>query len=389
MSATVSRWARRYVLVGAFALVAWQVAAMAGVGRRTEVLLALFGFVLHTVFGKAYALVPSYFERELAAPRAPAVQFPLVVAGTLGLALAALGVGPSWVESAGAVLWAGGVAVFVGTLAWTIRDNLAGAETGTGDHNAHRRLVDRLANGFVPVALTYLVVGAYATVAATTPLPTLFDGYPPRATHLLAAGTGALLVFALGFRLLPRFLVATPPTALVPVVLLSGATGPALLAVGVAGGPLLVGAAVETVAVAGFAAAYLVTFRRSSRRRIGLYGVGLGVVGGVVGAAAGASMAVGVPDASLTLAHLRSNLLGFLGLTIVGMAYQFYPPAVGTLPWSSDRAAALSLVALAGGLAVQVVGLLGASRVVPVGEVVAAAGAVLYVSLLVGTFRSR
>ena len=73
----VSRWARRYVLVSAGFLVGWQAALVAGVGRRASVTLGLFGFVLHMVFGKAYSLVPAYFDRELAFPRAPAVSLPV------------------------------------------------------------------------------------------------------------------------------------------------------------------------------------------------------------------------------------------------------------------------------------------------------------------------
>jgi hypothetical protein len=57
----------------------------------------------------------------------------------------------------------------------------------------------------------HLAAGAYATVAGRTPLPLLFDGYLPRASHLLAAGlpgglllqTGAVLkaVAVVGFAL--------------------------------------------------------------------------------------------------------------------------------------------------------------------------------------------
>ncbi|WP_248910265.1 hypothetical protein [Halocatena marina] len=82
MAETVSRWARRYVIVSALFLILWQGAALVGISRQTEVLLGVFGFVLHTIFGKAYSLIPSYFNRQLTIVPAPMVQFPLTVVGT-------------------------------------------------------------------------------------------------------------------------------------------------------------------------------------------------------------------------------------------------------------------------------------------------------------------
>src|SRR6056297_275188 len=173
----ISRWARRFVAASALFLVAWQVVALAdalpatqaetplALPHQTNVVLAVYGFVLHTVFGKAYSLVPSYFDRSLAVPRAPAVQFPLTVVGAVGLALAPLSAVPELVGLLGALSWCAGVAVFVAALAWTVRDNPIGRETGTSDAESHRRGVDRLANAFVPVVLAYLVVGSSATLA--------------------------------------------------------------------------------------------------------------------------------------------------------------------------------------------------------------------------------
>jgi hypothetical protein len=90
------------------------------------------------------------------------------------------------------------------------------------------------------------------------------------------------------------------------------------------------------------------------------------------------------------LAHLRLNLLGFLGFTIVGITYQFYPPAVGAFRAASDRTALLSIVALAGGLLVQVVGLVGGvSLLTTVGGVATLCGALLYASLIVAVFAAR
>jgi hypothetical protein len=80
-SATVSRWSRGFVAASALWLVCWQVAPLVGAGQRVGVPLSLYGFALHVVFGKGYSPVPSYFDRELAVPRAPMVHLPLAVAG--------------------------------------------------------------------------------------------------------------------------------------------------------------------------------------------------------------------------------------------------------------------------------------------------------------------
>ncbi|UPW01211.1 hypothetical protein M0R88_03680 [Halorussus gelatinilyticus] len=402
----VTRWSRRFVAASAVFLVAWQVVALAdasgalagtvpAVPGRTQVTLAVYGFVLHTVFGKAYSLVPSYFDRSLALPRAPAVHLPLTVVGAVGLALAPLGGVPGLVGVLGALSWFAGVAVFAAALGWTLRTNPTGRETGTSDANAHRRGVDRLSNAFVPVVLAYLVVGSYATVAERSALglPGFATLGPARTAHLLAAGTAALLIFAVGFRLFPRFLVASPPTPLVGVVLAAGAVGPAVLAAGLYRPPLFgVGAALEALAVVGFALAYAVLFARSERRRVGFYAVLAGTAAGVCGVALGVGFAVGhlavAPE--LTATHFRLNVLGFLGLTIVGATYQFYPPTVGTFPGASDRTALASVVLLAGGLLAELGGALGGWKIaVLAGRASALVGALAFAGLVVGVFAER
>lgn len=367
-------------------LLAWQVAALAGAPRGVTVALGLLGFVFHVVFAKAYTLVPAYFARELALPRAPTVQLPLTALGAAGVAGGAAGWLPSTVTAAGGLAWLVGVLVFVGALGWTIRDNPTGAETGTSESNEARRGVDRFANAFVPIVVAYLLVGSYELAATSTALPTVLDGYPPRASHLLAAGSATLLVFAVGFRLLPRFLVAHPPRPLVAVVLPAGALGPVLLAVHLPAGPLFVlGALLEAAAVCGFAIAYGWLFWTSDRRRVGFYPVLGGVLAGVAAALAGLHMAMAGPAPGLVQAHARLNLLGFLGLTVVGVSYQFYPPAAGRFPGSSDRTALAVAALVAAGLAIEVAGLLGGvGVVVAAGRALALVGAVGYAILLTG-----
>jgi membrane associated rhomboid family serine protease len=111
---------------------------------------------------------------------------------------------------------------------------------------------------------------------------------------------------------------------------------------------------------------------------------------GVVGVALGVSFAFGHREPSLVLAHLRSNLLGFLGFTIVGTTYQFYPPAVGTFPGASDRTAFVSIAALAVGLLGQVAGLASQAPAVSLlGQLSAVTGVLLYAYVLVAVFTSR
>jgi hypothetical protein len=84
------------------------------------------------------------------------------------------------------------------------------------------------------------------------------------------------------------------------------------------------------------------------------------------------------------------NLLGFLGLTVVGLAYQFYPPAVGDLPGCSDSTARVSVLALSGGLLSQVGGrALDLPTVTTLGEWLTLCGALCYAYLLAAAFLAR
>lgn len=389
-SAVVTRGARAMQAVAVVALLAWSVGAVLDVGGHSDVLLGLYGFVLTFAFGKAYALVPSYFDRALAVPTAPTVHAVLAAVGVAGLATADLG-GPALLEPVGAVAWALGVATFVVTIGATVRDNPTGAETGTGDHAADRRPVDRLANAAVPVVVAYLAVGAALTVAAAVDLSVPLVVGTAGTSHLLAAGGAALLVFAVGFRLLPRLLVVSVPRAAVAVVLGAGAVGPALLSLFLYDPPwFAVAAVVEAVAVVGFAATYLVLFARSERRRVGFYAVGLAAVAGVAGVSLGLHVAVAGFEPGLVPAHRRLNLLGFLGLTVVGVALTLYPPTAGRFPGATDRTGWTAVAGIAAGLAVEVLGhlALGANAVL-LGRLLALAGVAAFAWLLLGLFVQR
>lgn len=389
-AARTSQWARRFVFSGATFLVLWQLALLGGAGRRPGLVLGLLGFVFHTVFGKAYSLVPSYFDRELATTRLLPVHLLCSITGTAALAVG-LEFDRSGAETAGAALWLAGIVIFVATLVWTIRDNPVGRETGTGEHNADREWTDRFANRFILVGLAYLIAGSYELVAVSSGLPTLFDGYGARAIHLLAAGAGAIFVFAVGFRLLPRFFATTTPRPLAMVALPAGAAGPAIIAASLPAGDLLsLGAVLEALAVVTFAVAVGTLFVRTDRDRIGFYGVLGGALAGVAGVSLGLLFAVDGLTLARVGAHTRLNVLGFLGLTIVGVSYQFYPPAVATFRGGGDRTALLAMVLLGTGLFVEVSGTLLEMSLLPtIGQAGVLLGATIHLVLLGGLFRQR
>lgn len=386
--ATVSRWSRALVAAGVVFLVAWAVAGLLGATRATSLAFGLYGFVFCVVFGKAYALVPAYFARQLARPRAPAIHLPFAVVGALGLALAGTAQGGTVALQLGAVSWALGVLIFVGTLGWTIRDNLTGRETATSEANIHRIEVDRFANGFMPVVLLYLLLAAAVRVATATGSGTVAR---PVTSHLLAVGAATLLVFAVGFRLLPRFMVVTPPRWLVRVVLPAGAFGPLLLAADFLGGTaFLVGAVIVAVAVTGFALAYLDMYRRTDRDRVGFHGVAAAAVAGLATVTLGLLFAHGHLEPGLLEAHYRLAIGGFLGLTIVGVSFQFYPPAIGQTPGVDDRTALAAITLLAIGLGFELlaaVALIGSLATVGQGLVVV--GAALYAFIVLTLFFER
>jgi hypothetical protein len=324
------------------------------------VALAVFGFIFHVVFGKAYALLPAYFDTDLVVDRAPQIQFPFVVSGAVCLALDPL-LSRSLRVSLGAlgsVLWAIGVSVFIGAIILTIGRPLRYGATGTGQHNADRRQIDRFANAFVPIVLLYLLVGTYETVVGQTSAFPPLIGVQAATTHLLAAGAATLLVVTLGFRLLPRFLGAYPNRLSALLILPVAATAPGVIAVGFVNDRVLpLGAVLMVIAMVGFAFVVFRMWIQSDKRRIGLNVLLPSTTFGVIGVLFGCLFAVGKVSPALIETHLRVNLLGFLGLMIVGTSFQFYPPALGAFPGSSNRSASVAIAALASGLGIEILGI--------------------------------
>lgn len=150
------------------------------------------------------------------------------------------------------------------------------------------------------------------------------------------------------------------------------------------------GTVLQALAVGGFALVVFVLFSRPERTRVTFYGVLAGVLAGRVAVSLGLYFAFVAPSAALVVVHARLSLLGFLGVLIVGVSYQFYPPAVGTFRGAGDRTALAAILLLAGGLAVELGGALaGSSPAVTGGRVLAVSGALAHASLVGGLFHER
>lgn len=101
-----------------------------------------------------------------------------------------------------------------------------------------------------------------------------------------------------------------------------------------------------------------------------------------IGAGFGAALAFGLDDtwhANLLVAHTMVNLLGWIGLTVVGTLVTFWPTVLRTrMDDRAERLARQALPVLLGGLAVVVAGSLLGSRVVAVAGIAVYALAVLW-----------
>lgn len=128
---------------------------------------------------------------------------------------------------------------------------------------------------------------------------------------------------------------------------------------------------------------------RTDKSRVGFYGPLAGVALGLVGVALGVWFVLGGLTVDLARAHLRVNVLGLLGVTIVGVVYQFYPPAVGQWPGATDRTALATIGLLAGGLGLSALGTVLSAAVETAGLAIATVGAIGYLYLLSGTIYAQ
>lgn len=379
---TISKQAmlRLFIITGLTFLILGQLGILLDWPHRSALVFGLYGFVFHVVFGKGYALLPAHFDRQLTWSTAPAIHYFLATLGVIGLGLDPFNLPSIDFALIGSVSWFLGVIIFVVTIGTTIRGNVLGSETGTGEFNSHRYAVDRSANAAMPVALVYLVVGSYETAAMSSPLPTIIVSFPHQVSHLLAVGTATLLLFAIGSRILPRFFVAYPPLWLVRALLLFAIVGPIGLVIGMnAWVPLEYGAVFQTLAFLCYGLLVAQLVRKTDRRRVGFIGIAMGAAAGLGAILLGLFIATDTMIAVALQLHYRFTIVGFLTLSILGVALQFYPPGAGTYPGVSDRTAAIALLAIGTGLLAEAIGIgLEHSLLHTAGTIIIVCGAVTF-----------
>jgi len=381
-SGKLSQWTRYFTVASALSLVGTEALAAVGARRTLVATVAVFGFVCPMIFGMAYLLVPSFVGRTLADYRLPGLHFGLAYLGTAGLVTGRVtGVDP--ITRGGVVAWSLGVVLFVGILAWTtvpaIRERPA-VVLRSGDRPQRS---SRLATAMIPVTFGYLLVGTAGLLGwgGFGPLPRVTF---PSVIHYYGAGLGALLIFALGARLMPGFFHVTPPRVGTWVTLVPGAVAPGLLATSLwTGIGFRAGAVLQTVAMAGYAGLVGYVFWQSEWHRVGLYGILLGAIAGIVAVGINVPVAFGTVVPGQLRAHATGMISGFFALTIVGYAMQFFAVTSGRFPGATNRTVLGTILALALGTLLEASGYL--SGIAPVsrgGAVLTLCGAVVYTYLM-------
>ncbi len=293
------------------------------------VFLPALGFIGLMIFGMAQQFVPLYSGRNLWNPRFAFAQVVVAIAG-----VALILPSPS-LEPLGFGLWLLAALMFIVLLLMTLRSPQLPTRPA-GKHPEYLSM-DRLGIPMTSTAVLYLIaasVGFLLESPSTAPLvPFARDNYYSW-LHLYTLGFVALMIFGVGFHLLPRFLDTVPNLRLAKVIMAMALPGPALVAGTM---PFLdtpsaeivfaVFAVFEAVAAVLFALLVLDVWNRSPHRR----------PASAFNATAGLWLILGVTFASLfgiapelTLqwvpAHGWINLFGFAGFEIFGVTHEVLPP---------------------------------------------------------------
>lgn len=355
----VGRWTRYFAIASAISMVGLQVGQLLDGTLRVRAIIGLFGVVLPMIFGMGYLLLPAYAGETLKTPRLPGLQFAAVYLGS-GLFLAdALGVVDGPTATIGAGLWAFGVAIFVVALGYTIVPAIVANPAIVFRSENRPQRSTRLATAVIPVALGYLVLGTVILLGSeTNGLGDVGVGFPTT-VHFFAIGVGALLIFSLGIRLLTGFFHVAPPRSASWITLGAGGLAPLLLAPNLWIGPWFeFGAMLLVIAMGSYCTLVGYVASQTDYRRLGLYGILFGAIAGLAGVSIGALVALDLVAVTVHEGHVTLLLDGFLILTIVGYAYQFFPVTTGRFWGATERVALGTIVLIALGVGLEALGVL-------------------------------
>lgn len=276
------------------------------------------------IFGTSRMLLTGLLGIQLVGPRL----FAWLPAGLAGLGMVGYAVaGPVWGSASPALLGL-----------WSLGMLLHVSITGTSVVRHVRRPAGRLA--FVgrrlgPAAYPAAAGALYGVVAIfAAPLWGAGRIALPVLVHVHLAGFVVCTIVAASLLLLPRFTGVHPPSWLVWTVALLPLPGPALVAWGVSGHPAILrwGAGIEGAALILFAANVGWQLLRSTRPRASFVPYALAVLSLVTAALLGNAFALRSATRLLVPLHGVLNLVGFVGLFVLGAAWDLYAPTFGRGP---------------------------------------------------------
>lgn len=308
-------------------------------------LIAMGGFVT-LIVGTTRMLLDGPADRNVAgARRLRWTVLGLLTAGSIGLYLGADP--PDAISAVAGTIWGTGLVIHVGIVLVTVRRPRRGSATVDGDRTLRRWL-----GGLDAIALLY-------ALAAAALVPMAWTGQVPRAmaVHVLLLGFVTLTIVGVVGHVLPRFThVALPKRVFLPA-LGPLAVGPALVALEIVWAPdlLFVGAAVEAAGLVPIGVAVLWMLSKAERWRAPLAGVAAGVFFLLVGVGLGVLFAIDPSIRRLVPLHGAINVLGFVGLFIIGFAAKLYAPSIVAHPDRFKRQALVSMACAVVGVGLMIV----------------------------------
>ncbi|WP_226042943.1 hypothetical protein [Natrinema sp. DC36] len=380
----ISRWTHAFAVASALGMVGLQTTYLLDWSIRAIGLFGLLGAVLPMTFGMAYLLLPAYVGTTLATPRLPGVHLVVSYAGAAVLVAGQLTTLPRPLVTVGATLWSLGVACFLAALGATIVPVLRADPSVVIRGRDHPQRSTRVATAVVPLAILYLAVGTIVLLTRMTSVQVVPGTTIPGIVHFYAVGFAALLIISLGARLLVGFFHVVPPRPLTWGALGGGVVAPDLIAGSLWTRPLFqMGAGVLAFGMLCYLGMIAIVAVRTDRRRIGLVGVLAGAFAGAGGVLVAATVVIDGGAAWLIEAYVPLVLDGFLLLTIIGYAYEFFPIGTGQFTGASERVGLATIGILGFGVVLRAVGpLLGAPVVGDVGATLGILGTSVFAYVL-------